>query len=54
MKKIAVFPGSFDPITKGHQALIERALPLFDQIIIGIGINTQKKICFLCRQENNG
>lgn len=46
MKKIAVFPGSFDPITKGHEALIKRALPLFDQIIIGIGINTQKKYMF--------
>ncbi len=46
MKKTAVFPGSFDPVTKGHEALIKRALPLFDQIIIGIGINTQKKYMF--------
>ena len=42
MKKIAVFPGSFDPFTKGHQAVIESILPLFDKIIIGIGINHEK------------
>ena len=42
MKKIAVFPGSFDPITKGHQDIVKRALPLFDEIIIGIGINSTK------------
>ena len=40
--KIAVFPGSFDPITIGHVSLIRRALPLFDKIVIGIGINTSK------------
>jgi pantetheine-phosphate adenylyltransferase len=41
-KKIAVFPGSFDPITIGHVDLIRRALPLFDKIYIAIGVNTQK------------
>ncbi len=46
MKKIAVFPGSFDPITLGHVALVQRALPLFDEIIIALGINTQKKTLF--------
>ena len=46
MKKTAVFPGSFDPVTKGHEALIKRALTLFDEIIIGIGINTQKNYMF--------
>ncbi|HET6243989.1 MAG: pantetheine-phosphate adenylyltransferase [Bacteroidetes bacterium] len=46
MKKTAVFPGSFDPVTIGHEALIKRALPLFDQIIIGIGVNTKKKYMF--------
>jgi pantetheine-phosphate adenylyltransferase len=45
-KKIAVFPGSFDPITRGHQNIIERALPLFDEIIIGIGFNTNKNYFF--------
>ncbi len=43
---IAVFPGSFDPITLGHQNIVERALPLFDKIIVGIGINTEKKYHF--------
>lgn len=43
MKKIAVFPGSFDPITKGHESIILRALPLFDEIIIAVGINSDKK-----------
>lgn len=46
MKKIAVFPGSFDPITIGHYELIKRALPLFDKIIVGIGVNSQKKYLF--------
>ena len=43
MKKIAVFPGSFDPFTVGHESVVRRALPLFDKIIIAIGVNTQKK-----------
>jgi len=46
MKRIAVFPGSFDPITIGHVDIIERALPLFDEIIIAIGINSSKKHMF--------
>ncbi len=41
--KIAVFPGSFDPITTGHVDLVKRALPLFDKIYIAIGVNSQKK-----------
>ncbi len=44
--KRAVFPGSFDPITIGHQSVIERALPLFDEIIIAIGINSTKSSMF--------
>ena len=43
MSKIAVFPGSFDPITLGHVAVIKRATPLFDQLIIAIGDNADKK-----------
>ncbi|MBL4716409.1 MAG: pantetheine-phosphate adenylyltransferase [Bacteroidia bacterium] len=46
MNRIALFPGSFDPITKGHENVIRRALPLFDEIVIGIGLNTQKQYMF--------
>lgn len=46
MKKTAVFPGTFDPITKGHESVIRRAIPLFDEIIIAIGINPKKKCLF--------
>jgi len=42
----AVFPGSFDPITLGHYDIINRALPLFDEIVIAIGINADKKYMF--------
>ncbi|CAA0173702.1 pantetheine-phosphate adenylyltransferase [Tenacibaculum maritimum] len=45
MKK-AVFPGSFDPITLGHIDIIKRAIPLFDSIVIAIGVNTDKKYMF--------
>lgn len=45
MKK-AVFPGSFDPITLGHVDIIERALPIFDEIILAIGINAEKKYMY--------
>lgn len=44
--RIAVFPGSFDPITLGHYDIIERASPLFDKLIIAIGQNSQKKYMF--------
>lgn len=44
--KIAVFPGSFDPITNGHVDVIKRAIPLFDKIVIAIGINADKKYMF--------
>lgn len=46
MDKIAIFPGSFDPITKGHESVIRRALPLFDKLYIAIGINSDKKNTF--------
>ena len=46
MIKRAIFPGSFDPITLGHYDIIQRALPLFDEIIIAIGINAEKKYMF--------
>jgi pantetheine-phosphate adenylyltransferase len=43
MSRIALFPGSFDPFTRGHQAIVERALPLFDKLVIAIGVNRAKK-----------
>jgi pantetheine-phosphate adenylyltransferase len=43
MKRIAVFPGSFDPVTKGHESIVVRAIPLFDEIIVAIGENSEKK-----------
>ena len=46
MKKIALFPGSFDPITLGHESLVRRAIPLFDEVVIAIGINSEKKYMF--------
>lgn len=51
MKKIAVFPGSFDPITTGHMELINRALPLFDEIVVAIGVNSNKKYLFPLEQR---
>ena len=46
MERIAIFPGSFDPITIGHVDIIQRALPLFDKIIISGGSNSEKKYFF--------
>ena len=42
----AVFPGSVDPITNGHEDIIRRAIPLFDEIIVAIGVNADKKYMF--------
>ncbi|MCU0347254.1 MAG: pantetheine-phosphate adenylyltransferase [Saprospiraceae bacterium] len=49
--KIAVFPGSFDPITVGHVSLVKRALPLFDKIIVAVGVNSQKQTLFSLEQR---
>ncbi len=51
MNRIAVFPGSFDPITLGHVNIIERATPLFDKIIIAVGVNSQKQSFFTMDQR---
>jgi len=45
-KKKGVFPGSFDPFTKGHECVVNKAAELFDEIIIGVGINTSKNYLF--------
>ncbi len=49
--KIAVFPGSFDPFTVGHESIVMRAINLFDKIIIGIGSNTNKAAFFTAEQR---
>ncbi|MDG0974670.1 MAG: pantetheine-phosphate adenylyltransferase [Crocinitomicaceae bacterium] len=46
MKRIAVFPGSFDPFTKGHECVVEKAVKLFDHLVIAIGQNTLKNYLF--------
>ena len=43
---IALFVGSFDPFTIGHQAIVSRALPLFDRLVIGVGVNERKQTIF--------
>lgn len=49
--KIAVFPGSFDPITNGHCELVSRAAQLFDEIIIAVGVNASKQYMFPLEQR---
>ena len=51
MSKIALFPGSFDPITLGHVDIIERAVPLFDEIKIAVGTNSAKNYLFPLEQR---
>lgn len=46
MKRTAVFPGSFDPFTVGHEALVRRALAIFDEIVVAVGDNAEKKSFF--------
>jgi len=49
--KRAIFPGSFDPITMGHVDIIKRSLPLLDELIIAIGVNSTKKYMFSLEQR---
>ena len=42
MERIALFPGSFNPFTIGHENIVNRSLTMFDKVIIGIGINSEK------------
>lgn len=51
MKRVAVFPGSFDPFTVGHESIVKRALSMFDSIIVMIGSNANKKSFFTIEQR---
>ena len=53
MNKTAIFPGSFSPFTLGHKSVVDRALPLFDKIIIAIGINSEKDEYFSIEEREN-
>lgn len=53
MKRIGVFPGSFDPFTKGHEDIVRRFIPLFDEVIIGVGVNTSKQYLFTQESRTN-
>lgn len=50
-QRIAVFPGSFDPVTIGHESIVRRALPLFDRIVVAIGENSSKRYMFPLEQR---
>ena len=51
MERTCLFPGTFDPVTKGHVDVIERAVSLFDKLIIGIGVNSSKQPMFSVEQR---
>ena len=51
MPRICLFPGTFDPVTLGHVDIINRALPLFDKIVVGIGLNAAKMPMFSAEQR---
>ena len=53
MRRIAFFPGSFDPITNGHEDIVRRALPIFDKIIVALGLNSSKNEMFPLEQRQN-
>lgn len=51
MSRICLFPGTFDPVTLGHIDIINRSLPLFDKVVVGIGINASKNPMFTADQR---
>ena len=51
MERICLFPGTFDPFTLGHKDIIDRALPLFDKLVVGIGVNSSKQPMFPDQQR---
>ena len=53
MERIALFPGSFDPFTIGHESIVRRSLDLFDKIVIAVGINSTKSNLFSLEKWSN-
>ncbi len=53
MAVLALFPGSFDPFTKGHEAILRRVLPLFDTVVVAVGVNSDKH-CMFSPEERMG
>src|SRR5262245_28545654 len=51
MPRICLFPGTFDPVTLGHVDIIDRSLPLFDKLVVGIGLNASKSVMFSPEQR---
>ena len=51
MQRICLFPGTFDPVTLGHTDIIDRSLPLFDKVVVGIGLNASKSVMFSPEQR---
>ena len=52
-QRIAIFPGSFDPFTRGHESIVRRALPLFDKFVIAIGVNADKRSFMTMEQRQS-
>ena len=52
-KRVALFPGSFDPFTRGHESIVRRALPLFDKFVIAIGVNADKRSFMTMEQRKS-
>ena len=51
--KVGLFTGSFDPFTIGHQSIVTRVLPLFDKVVIGVGVNERKQCMFSSEERVN-
>jgi pantetheine-phosphate adenylyltransferase len=51
MPRICLFPGTFDPVTLGHVDIIDRSIPLFDKVVVGIGLNASKAVMFSAEQR---
>ena len=51
--KVGLFTGSFDPFTIGHQSIVARVLPLFDKVVIGVGVNERKQCMFSSEERVN-